>query len=134
MNLLVLIMVAVVGIALGVYFGRRDGKGTFAKASPEERKRMQKESRKALSERTEDRKERIIDLLTTQALHKKDLEACGLVEPKNGATRRDVEKLLNVASNTARKYLNELESEHKIIQIGERGPDVYYALDVPKSG
>ncbi|MCK5021724.1 MAG: DeoR family transcriptional regulator [Candidatus Pacebacteria bacterium] len=43
-------------------------------------------------------------------------------------TCNDVEKLLDVSGATARKYLNELEDEAKITQIGKSGKDVYYTL------
>jgi len=38
----------------------------------------------------------------------------------------DVEKLLNVSDSLATKYLQMLEDDGKIIQIGERGRYVYY--------
>jgi len=40
----------------------------------------------------------------------------------------DIEKLLDISDVTARKYLNELESEGKIKQIGEVGRNVHYVL------
>ena len=40
----------------------------------------------------------------------------------------DVEKLLGVSDTTATRYLNELEKEQKIKQIGTVGHAVYYRL------
>ena len=41
-------------------------------------------------------------------------------------TNNDVEKLLNVSDATATRYLNELEKERKVKQIGKTGNAVYY--------
>lgn len=43
-------------------------------------------------------------------------------------TNNDIEKLLNVSDATATRYLNELEKENKIEQIGKTGRSVYYRL------
>lgn len=43
-------------------------------------------------------------------------------------TNNDVEKLLSVSDATATRYLNELEKEQKIKQIGTVGHAVYYRL------
>ncbi|MCG2694538.1 winged helix-turn-helix domain-containing protein [Candidatus Parcubacteria bacterium] len=43
-------------------------------------------------------------------------------------TNNDVEKLLGVSDSTAERYLNELEKEQKIKQIGTVGHAVYYRL------
>ena len=40
----------------------------------------------------------------------------------------DVEKLCKVSDSTAERYLNELEKEQKIKQIGTTGQDVFYRL------
>ena len=47
---------------------------------------------------------------------------------KKGITCENVEKLLDVSGATARKYLDELEDENKIKQIGKTGRNVYYTL------
>lgn len=46
-------------------------------------------------------------------------------------TNNDVEKLLEVSDATATRYLNELEKEQKIKQIGTVGHAVYYYLIKP---
>ncbi len=43
-------------------------------------------------------------------------------------TNNDVEKLLNVSDATATNYLQELENEGKIKQVGETGRSVFYKL------
>ncbi|MCK4386882.1 MAG: winged helix-turn-helix domain-containing protein [Candidatus Pacebacteria bacterium] len=43
-------------------------------------------------------------------------------------TNNDVEKLCGVSDSTAERYLNELEKEGKIRQIGTVGHTVYYHL------
>jgi predicted HTH transcriptional regulator len=40
----------------------------------------------------------------------------------------DIEKMLGVSDATATRYLNELEKEQKIRQIGTTGKYVYYVL------
>jgi len=51
-----------------------------------------------------------------------------VVDRSPGITSDEVEKLLDVSDQTARKYLNELEDENKIEQVGDRGRGVYYIL------
>lgn len=90
---------------------------------------MRVEAREALAERTEGRKEKILNLMNSEAVHDKELQACGVEDIKKGITSKNIEKLLDVSGRTARKYLNELESENKIKQIGDRGRGVYYTLN-----
>ncbi len=44
------------------------------------------------------------------------------------AKTKDIEKLLNVSSSTAERYLNELEKEGIILQNGKTGRSVFYTL------
>ena len=127
MNYILLIIVGAVGVAFGMWFSRKTSK-RLAPKQAEEMKEMQAEAREAVIERTEKRKERILDLMKGEAVHQKELQACGVVDIKAGITSRNVEKLFDVSGGTARKYLNELESEEKIKQIGTSGPGVYYVL------
>lgn len=127
MNYLILIIVAIVSFAIG----RKTAKSTkqiFTSKQPEEMKEMQEEVREALTERTEKRKEKILNLMDSDAVHDSELQACGVKDIKKGITTENVEKLLDVSGGTARKYLNELESENKITQIGKSGRGVYYVL------
>ena len=41
-------------------------------------------------------------------------------------TNNDVEKLLNVSNATAERYLNELEKQGKVVQVGTTGQNVFY--------
>ena len=125
------ILFFIAGISLGYYIKskitRRTG-GVFAPKQPEELKKMQLESQKALDERTEKRKEKILHLMNSEAVHEEELRACNVADIKKGITCENVEKLLDVSGATARKYLDELEDENKIKQIGKTGRNVYYTL------
>ncbi len=43
-------------------------------------------------------------------------------------TNNDIEKLLGVSDATATRYMNELEKEQRVKQIGKTGNAVYYVL------
>lgn len=47
---------------------------------------------------------------------------------KGTITNNDVEKLLNIADSTATSYLQELEREGRIEQIGTQGRFVHYKI------
>ena len=51
-----------------------------------------------------------------------------LLKEKNKITNNDIEKLLGVSDATATRYLDELEKQGKIEQIGKTGRSVYYQL------
>ena len=51
-----------------------------------------------------------------------------LFQEQEAITNNDVEKMLSVSDATATNYLQELEDENKIEQIGERGRFVSYRL------
>ncbi|MFC1802099.1 hypothetical protein ACFLY7_01530 [Patescibacteria group bacterium] len=123
MNYLILIIIALISFALG-----RKSVKTFVPKSVDELKNMRVGAKEALSERTEKRKERILGLMNSEAVHQKELNTCDLVDRSPGITCSDVEKLLDVSDQTACKYLNELEKEEKIEQIGDSGKNVYYVL------
>ena len=123
MNYIILAVVAVVSFFIGrktSAFGRKVDR-SFASKQPEELKEIQKKSREALAERTEDRKEKILSLMTIGATHGEALKACGVEDIKKGITSKNVKRFLGVSVITARKYLNELEKEDKIKQIGKTG-------------
>ena len=144
MEYLVLAIGVIVGFLLGrvsvrdrgkSFAGRKPAKTTeggspdnLKKLSREELKEIQKKSHRALTKRTENRKEKILSLMTIGATHGDELKACGVEDIKKGITSKNVKRFLGVSSGTARKYLNELEAEGKIIQVGERGEGVYYTL------
>jgi len=62
------------------------------------------------SQKTEQNKEKILTLLTTQ----------------ESVSNNDIEKLLGVSDATATRYLNALEQDGKIEQIGKTGRGVGY--------
>lgn len=51
-----------------------------------------------------------------------------MIREKGSTTNNDVEKLLSVSDASATNYLQELEREGKIEQVGERGRFVSYRL------
>ena len=131
MNYIILAVVAVVSFFIGrktSAFGRKVDR-SFASKQPEELKEIQKKSREALTKRTEDRKEKILSLMTIGATHGEALKACGVEDIKKEITSKNVKRFLGVSVITARKYLNELEKEDKIKQIGKTGRNVYYTLN-----
>ena len=55
------------------------------------------------------------------------------LQNKQKITNNDVEKLLGVSDATATRYLDELEKDGKIRQVGKTGKHVYYLLRVKSS-
>lgn len=51
-----------------------------------------------------------------------------MVQGKGTITNNEVEKELGVSNATAERYLNELEKEGKLQQIGETGQSVIYKI------
>jgi len=136
-----LIIGGVIGFLIAKAFQKNIpvNKKVFGAKSDDELEEMREESREALSERTEKRKEKILELmrnergknveLTEKIESDEELEVCdAVVDRSPGITSDEVEKLLDVSGGTARKYLNELEDENKIEQVGDRGRGVYYIL------
>jgi predicted HTH transcriptional regulator len=98
MNYLILIIVGVMGIALGAYFGVR-GSGCAAPKTQKSKTKRKKQ-------------EKILEFLRENG------------EVRNN----DVEKLLGVSDSTAERYLDELEKEGTILQNGITGRSVFYTL------
>ncbi len=96
MNYLILIIVAVAGIALGMYFTRQGGGGLLAKQA----------------KKKSGNKKKILEFL----------------RENEKMANNDIEKLLDVSDATATRYMNELEKEQKVRQIGKTGNAVYYVL------
>jgi len=124
-----LIIIAIISFTFGFYIKGKMTK-TFTPKRKEEMAETRKEAHEALSDRTEKRKQRILNLMDIESVHHAELKACGVEDVKAGVTPTNVGKLLGVSARTARKYLEELESENKVTQIGERGKDIYYTLKV----
>ena len=51
-----------------------------------------------------------------------------LLKDKTSISNNDVERLLSVSDATATNYLQELENEGRIVQIGKTGRSVSYSL------
>ncbi len=97
MNYILYIIIGVVGIGLGWYFGSR---------------------RKTLA------------LNAEQVDQKKDnlIRVFEMAQGSGTITNDQVEKSLGVSNATAERYLNELEKEGKLIQIGRTGQSVTYRI------
>lgn len=123
-------------VLLSFYLGRESGKKStqkstdFSKFPDKKMAEIRKKSSLALSNRTENRKDLIIETLETKKLFYEKMSACNLDVPKPELTREEVQKLLDVTDDTALRYLNELEREGKIIQIGTSGVNVHYVLPI----
>ncbi|MFC1623503.1 winged helix-turn-helix transcriptional regulator [Patescibacteria group bacterium] len=105
MNLTILILVGIAGIIIGSYFSYTDrmrtGRGTNAESLIFGQTKKKQEN-----------KSKILEFLRNN----------------KRIANNDVEKLLKVSDATATRYLNELEKEQKIKQIGTVGHAVYYRL------
>ncbi|MBU0999386.1 winged helix-turn-helix transcriptional regulator [Patescibacteria group bacterium] len=99
MNTFTFILITIAGIFLGFYFGRR--KNNVAEGQIQAK---------------EQNKEKILEFFHNSSLNSEQI------------TNNDVEKLLGVSDATATRYLDELEKEGKIRQIGTTGQGVYYVL------
>lgn len=67
-------------------------------------------------------------VFTMQMLKKQENKEkiLNLLNAQNKVTNDDVEKLLDVSNTTAERYLDQLEKQGKIKQIGKTGRHVYY--------
>jgi len=122
-NLLFLI----IGLAIGYYIKGKTAK-TLVQKSADELTEIRGEAIGALKERTEGRKKEILDFMQSDARYGKALETCSVIDLEEGVTTLEIQELLGVSGDTARKYLNELEKEGKIEQIGSSGKGVCYKL------
>jgi Fic family protein len=86
----------------------------------------QKEAEESLRERTEERKGKILEIMKDLERAEAVARKCNPEKAKKGIDREDVERWLGVSKNTALKYLNELEDDGEIEQVGETGRGVYY--------
>jgi len=118
----------IIGGIVGFFFGRRKVSSGSLVSGSENLKELKEKAQKALDERTESRKKRILKYIGREMHHQKQLQKCDLGVEVVGVNREEIEKLLDVSDNTARKYLNELEDENKVEQLGERGNNVTYIL------
>src|SRR3989344_7503346 len=105
MNYTFLVSVEIAGIIIGSYFGVKKESGglIFGQAK-----------------KKEENKTKILEFLNSNDPN--------LSDGQRKITNNDVEKLLGASDATATRYLNELEKEQKIKQIGTVGHAVYYRL------
>ena len=115
---------------VGIFVGRitKQNKSNLEIASDSELKEIKAKSQKALTDRTKNRKQKIMAFLKSELKHQKQLANCQIENKEKGITRKDVQNLLAISHSTALKYLNELESENKIKQIGTNGKNVFYTI------
>lgn len=75
-----------------------------------------------------DRKPQRVDLIDQQAKEKEanKQKIISALQSQDKITNDEVQKLLNVSDATATRYLDELEKENLVRQVGERGHQVYY--------
>ena len=123
-NFVIFIIVGVVGFIIG----RLSVKTFLFSKSLGYLDNIRGKAHQALSERTEERKQRILEFMKDEEARQKKLEDCSVEDKKKGVNNNDIEKLLDVSDGTANKYLNELEKEEKIEQVGVSGRGVYYVL------
>src|SRR3989344_3403690 len=98
MNYLTLILVGILGIVFGMYWGKRNPGGLITEQT---------------QKKTEN-KDKILRAMNSS--------------PEGKITNNDIEKLLGISDATATRYLNELEKEGRVRQVGETGRAVYYVL------
>ncbi len=125
MNYPTLIIIGIAGIVLGTYLGRKykigkEDKPFGASASLGASSVQEKESlvEKQACEKKEN-KRKILEFF----------ESPSFVKASDGQARvanNDIETLLGVSDATATRYLDELEKEGKIRQVGQTGRYVYY--------
>ncbi len=100
MNYIILIIVGIAGVVVGTYFGRR-------------RSRSLNETQNKEREDVEKKKENLEKVRT-------------FIADKERVANDDIEALLGVSDATATRYLDELEKEGRVRQVGRTGRHVYY--------
>lgn len=105
----------IIAFGVGFFLGKRTEKGRNHQIAPSfADSRVAKEARRkgeiAVAKRIEKRKARIMER----------------ARKKGRITNDDVEDLFCISDSTARNYLNKLEAEGKLTQVGESGRGVYY--------
>lgn len=99
MNYIILIIAGMAGVALGAYLGRR-----------RKMKKMGKEAKPEDQKKKEENLQKIRELFNT----------------RERLANNDIENLLGVSDATVTRYLDELEKEGYIRQVGKTGKFVYY--------
>jgi len=102
--ILTICIITVTVIILGVYFARQKNSGLIAKQSNQKK----------------ENKKKILEIFRNKNENNEE-------QPQK-ITNNDVEKLLGVSDATATRYLDELEKEGKLKQVGKTGQGVFYIL------
>lgn len=97
MNYIILIIVGIAGVVVGTYLGKRRRAG--------KEPLLEKQAREK-----EENKRKILEF----------------TEGRSRVANDDIEALLGVSDATATRYLDELEKEDRIRQVGRTGKYVYY--------
>ena len=122
------ILVLIVGVVIGVVWSMRKNKREEMKLG---------KSASSVDKDTQIEKFGTTDLIDKEKTEKENNKnkiieflKSGLTDSANPLqiTNNDVEKLIGVSDATAERYLNELEQEGKIKQIGLTGQSVHYEL------
>ncbi|MCK4918660.1 MAG: hypothetical protein KAS02_02665 [Candidatus Pacebacteria bacterium] len=130
MNLIYIIIALIIGYIIGKNNSSKNSQSqisSFEEMDDTELEKMQTKTKESILQRTEERKEKILEYIQKEKAHQKALANCSIEERKEGVTRQDIEDLLDISKSTALKYLNELEEEQKITQSSPTGRDVHYA-------
>jgi Fic family protein len=112
MNYVILIIAGICGMVAGSYLGKRQRMKkarTLKKSEPADN--LQAINEQATKEKAEN-KQKIMEFFGTSLNHE--------------ATNNEIEELLEVSDATATRYLDELEEEGLIEQVGKTGHAVYY--------
>jgi Fic family protein len=96
---LILVAIAVIAVAIFAVFHERRDKG-FEGLNPEQMKEKDENLARSLS----------------------------LAHERGEIANDDIERLLGVSNATAERYLNELESQGHLVQIGKTGKGVIYKV------
>lgn len=115
MNYLIFIIVLVVGIALGFYFSKKGKNGGLSNKPFGYAQGKQSEAKR-------ENISKIMELFGTSS------NSSGQARQAKKVTNDDVQALLGISDATATRYLEELEQEDKIQQVGKTGHSVYYTL------
>ncbi len=110
MNYIILIIVGIAGVIFGTYFGRRHPPATLSRSEGGQGKAEKESKAREDVEKKRENLEKVRQIFSGQGRVAND----------------DVEKLLGVSDATATRYLDDLEKEGLIRQIGRTGKHVYY--------
>lgn len=108
-KIIVLIIAGLAGVVVGIWLSRKRSK----KASEAKEIEGLNKKNQERGDEKEKRKERILNFL----------------QMRKKTSNDEIQELLNVSDASAENYLDELEKEGKIRQVGEKGRFVEYKLN-----